>query len=38
VAAELERLGLLELTGRRARATSRGVDLLDRLTLELAAA
>jgi oxygen-independent coproporphyrinogen-3 oxidase len=38
VAAELERLGLLELSGRRARATARGVDLLDRLTLELAAA
>jgi oxygen-independent coproporphyrinogen-3 oxidase len=38
VATELERLGLLELSGRRARATSRGVDLLDRLTLELAAA
>jgi oxygen-independent coproporphyrinogen-3 oxidase len=38
VAAELERLGLLELSGRRVRATSRGVDLLDRLTLELAAA
>jgi oxygen-independent coproporphyrinogen-3 oxidase len=38
VAEELQRLGLLELTGLRARPTARGVDLLDRVTLELAAA
>ncbi|MHB8555273.1 MAG: radical SAM family heme chaperone HemW [Candidatus Dormibacteria bacterium] len=36
VAAELESLGLLEVAGSRVRATSSGVDVLDRLTLELA--
>lgn len=36
-AAHLQGLGLLEFSGGRVRATSNGVDVLDRLTLELAA-
>ncbi|MHB8313720.1 MAG: radical SAM family heme chaperone HemW [Candidatus Dormibacteria bacterium] len=35
-AAQLQALGLLEVAGGRVRATSTGVDVLDRLTLELA--
>ena len=35
-AVELESLGLLEVAGSRVRATSSGVEVLDRLTLELA--
>ena len=37
LATRMQRLGLLEVAGSRVRATPTGVDVLDRLTLELAA-